>query len=132
MLIFATLGPGGSNHEWVARRYLAFHGLTDARVALFEDFDTAFDALLGEEVQHLVQAAVHPDASQSVARHRTRAHLIDVFLSPSQPMAVLTRRDVRRPASLGLQPATLRRQTATGTVGPIPDFRPIYEPRKTS
>ena len=35
MMIFGTLGPSGSNHDWVTQRYLAFHGLAEARVALF-------------------------------------------------------------------------------------------------
>ena len=106
MLIFGTLGPAGSNHDWVARRYLAFHGLDDARVALFADFDAAFESLLRGGVHHVIQVAVHPSVTGSVARYRGRAHIIDAFISPSQPMAILTRSDVDAPTSLGLQMAT--------------------------
>ena len=105
-LVFATLGPPGSNHDWVARRYLEFHALSDARVDLFQDFDQAFHALLNGDAAHVIQAAVHPSATDSVARHRGRAHLVDTFLSASQPMAVLTRAEAAAPSTLGLQPAT--------------------------
>lgn len=106
MVIFGTLGPAGSNHDWVAQRYLAFHGLERARVAVFADFDTAFAAMSRGEVHHVLQVAVHPLVASTVARYRNRAHIIDTFISPSQPMAVLTRADVDAPTSLGLQMAT--------------------------
>lgn len=103
---FATLGPEGSNHHWVAQRYLAFHDLVAARIALFEDFDAAFAALLAGQANFVLQVAVHPSVTDTVARLRGRAHLVDAFLSPSQPMAVLTRSAVTAPKSLGLQMAT--------------------------
>ncbi|MCG8509942.1 MAG: hypothetical protein MI741_12010 [Rhodospirillales bacterium] len=106
MLIFGTLGPSGSNHDWVARRYLGFHGLDDARIELFADFDEAIEAMLGGNVNHVIQVAVHPSVAATVARYRGRAHIIDTFISPSQPMAVLTRSEIDNPVSLGLQPAT--------------------------
>ncbi len=106
MLVFATLGPDGSNHDWVAKRYLEFHDLDDARVQLCSDFDHAFDRLLSGDAHYVIQAAVHSSVTETVARHRDRAHIIDAFISPSQPMAVLTRIDVEIPTSLGLQPST--------------------------
>ncbi len=106
MLIFATLGPAGSNHDWVANRYLEFHRLDDARVDLFADFDDAVNAMLRGDVRHVIQAAVHPSVTGLVARYRNQAHIIDTFISPSQAMAVLTRAEVRLPASLGLLKAT--------------------------
>lgn len=106
MLVFGTLGPTGSNHEWVAHRYLAFHGLARARVALFRDFDLAFRDMLAGRVDHVIQVAVHASVPDTVAGFRNRAHVIDTFISPSQPMAVLTRSDVAQPMSLGLQMST--------------------------
>lgn len=106
MLAFGTLGPAGSNHAWVARRYMTFHDHDRARLELFPDFEQAFDALLAGAIDLVIQVAVHPSVTNTVARLRGRAHLIDTFLSPSQPMAVLTRADVAKPSSLGLQMAT--------------------------
>jgi len=102
----ATLGPEGGNHDWVAQRYLAAIDATGIAVVLCRDFDEAFERLFDRNVAFVLQAAVHPAAQSSVARHRGRAHLIDAFLSPSQPMALLKQKNVGAPKSLGLQPAT--------------------------
>jgi len=104
-LVFATLGPGGSNHDWVAGRYRVAHRL-DAAIALHDEFEAAFRALLEGRAQFVLQCAVHPSVAYTVGHYRGRAHLVDTFLSPSQPMAVLKRRGATRLRSLGLQPAT--------------------------
>ena len=106
MLIFGTLGPAGSNHDWVAKRYLDIHRLAAAQIKLFMDFDAAFDAMFQGQVHHVIQVAVHPSVTHTVAKYRGRAHLIDTFISPSQPMAILTRIEVETPSTLGLQMAT--------------------------
>ena len=106
MLIFGTLGPSGSNHDWIAKRYLEFHGLDHARIELFDDFDDALNSMLHGDVHHVIQVAVPPSVTGTVARYRGRAHIIDTFISPSQSMAVLTRSEVNLPSSLGLQMAT--------------------------
>ncbi|ETW96302.1 MAG: hypothetical protein ETSY1_27160 [Candidatus Entotheonella factor] len=106
MLIFGTLGPAGSNHDWVTQRYLDFHRLSRARIELFSDFDDAFEAMFRGQIHHVIQVAVHPSVTSTVAKYRGRAHLIDTFISPSQPMAVLTRSEVDTPSTLGLQMAT--------------------------
>lgn len=127
-MIFGTLGPQGSNHDWVTRRYLEFHQLSEVEIRLFLDFDLAFEELLTGGLNFVIQVAVHPSVTDTVARYRDRAHLVDTFISPSQPMAVLTRSDVAEPKSLGLQPATrgyidtsrwetLLPETSTVTVG---------------
>jgi hypothetical protein len=41
-----------------------------------------------------------------VAKYRGKAFLIDAFISPSQPIGVLTRADRKKPTTLGLQIAT--------------------------
>lgn len=108
MLTFATLGPTGSNHELVARRYIDAHRLAPSRVVLVERFDEALRLLSTDEVDFIVQVAVHPDAAEIVASAHFQfgIHVIDTFISPSRPLAVLTRREVAEPKTLGLQPAT--------------------------
>lgn len=108
MLTFATLGPAGSNHELVTRAYLAFHGRTDARIVLVESFATAIEMMVAKEVDHVIQVAVHPSTTETVARayFRHRIHVVDTFIAPSHPLAVLTRAEVSEPRSLALQPAT--------------------------
>ncbi len=106
MLIFGTLGPAGSNHDWVAKRYLEFHRLREAQIELFSNFDDAFEAMFNGDLHHVIQVAVHPSVTTTVAKYRGRAHLIDTFISPSQSMAVLTRSEIDVPSTLGLQMAT--------------------------
>lgn len=103
---FGTLGPEGSNHDFVTRQYVRFHGMDDAQVIVFPDFDQAFAAFKRDELDFIVQVAVHPATTEMVARHRDWAFLIDAFISPSQVMVVATRREVEHPRTLGLQPAT--------------------------
>lgn len=107
-LRFATLGPEGTNHALVTRRYLAFHGIDGrADIALFAGFPAAFAAMAAGEVDHVVMCAVHPDTTAMVALHWRLAPIVDTFVAPGMPLAVLTRTDVAQPRSLGHQPATL-------------------------
>lgn len=108
MLTFATLGPAGSNHQLVTRRYLDRHRLTTAEIELVDEFADAFERMAAGEIQHIVQAAVHPQATDCVARAHLDygIHVIDTFISPSRELAVLTRTDVDIPQTLALQPAT--------------------------
>jgi len=108
MLTFATLGPAGSNHALVTRGYLDRHGLERARIVFVDDFDDALALLVAGEAQHIVQAAAHPQTPGTIAKafFRHGIYVVDSFISPSHPLAVLTRVEVETPRSLGLQPAT--------------------------
>ncbi len=107
-LRFATLGPAGTNHDLVARRYLAFHGLDDAEVLLIDDFFEGLAMMAGGRADFMVQVAVHPDCADTVSK----AHfdygirIIDTFISPSRELGILTRAEVDEPRTLALQPAT--------------------------
>lgn len=105
-MIFATLGPTGSNHELVLGRYLRARGLEEARIQLFDAFPPAFEALAAGEADYVLQVTAHPTHSDCVGRYMHRAFIVDTFIAASKPLAILTRTDVEKPASLGLQPAT--------------------------
>ncbi|MEM9059863.1 MAG: hypothetical protein AAGD13_05325 [Pseudomonadota bacterium] len=98
-LTFLTLGPSGTNHELVTRRYLDFHGL-DAKVLLIEDFFEGLTMIDRGEADHLIQVAVHPDCADVVARGHFEhgIHIMDAFISPSK--------ELEFPRILALQPAT--------------------------
>ncbi|MFP3550794.1 hypothetical protein SB861_08760 [Paraburkholderia sp. SIMBA_049] len=107
MLRFMTLGPSGSNHEFVTARYLKFHGLEDkASVELVLDFDAAAQAVIRGDADYLIQVAVHPSTTEIVAKFRKQLFVVDAFVSGSKDMAVVTRIDVEQPKTLALQPAT--------------------------
>jgi len=106
-LRFVTLGPAGSNHEFVTAAYLQHHGIADfSSVELVLSFDEAARKTLSGAADHIVQVAVHPSTAEIVARYRKQLFIVDAFVSPSRDMAVVTRRDIRQPTSLALQPAT--------------------------
>ena len=108
MLTFATLGPAGSNHALVTGRYLEAHVIKNAQVRLVDEFGQALVLMTVGDVDFIVQAAVHPAAAETVAKARFKHgfHVVDTFIAPSHPLAILTRRDVTKPRTLGLQPAT--------------------------
>ena len=105
-LVFGTLGPAGSNHDFVTRRYTEAHRLENAKIIYFQSFELAIQAMIDGDIDHVVQVAVHPDVPASVGGNLGVAHLIDAFVAASQPMAILTRRDIERPVTLCLMPAT--------------------------
>lgn len=106
-IVFGTLGPEGTNHEYVTNRYLEFHGLTDARIRLFGNFDEAVAAIESKDIDYLLQCAVHPDTPRVMGTNFETLFVVDTFISPSQTLAVLTRSDVEHPRSIALvSPAT--------------------------
>ncbi|MET3184120.1 UNVERIFIED_ORG: hypothetical protein ABIC43_007316 [Variovorax guangxiensis] len=108
MIIFSTLGPRGSNHHFVLGQYLAAHGLAHAaRITLFDDFHSGARALIAGEADYLLQCAVHPAAAEITGTYRREMAVVDAFISPSQPMALVQARDGREDAGkVGVQPAT--------------------------
>ena len=110
MIVFATLGPTGSNHELVTQRSPALHGLDDVNIVLVENFNDALRRMEAGEVDFTVQVAVHPSSTETVAAAHCEhgIHVIDAFISLSRPLAALTRADVEVPRTLGLQQATER------------------------
>lgn len=102
-----TLGPG-TNHELVARRYCAFHGLDPVTaLGFFEDPDEGVRRVLAGEADHLLLCSVHPDVARVTAQNFRRLFIVDTFISPSKELAVLTRRGVASPRSLALFAPTL-------------------------
>ncbi|WP_143131796.1 hypothetical protein [Paraburkholderia aspalathi] len=107
MLRFLTLGPSGSNHEFVTARYIQHHGLEEkASMTLVLSFDEAARMVIDGEADYIVQVAVHPSTVDIVAKYRKQLFVIDAFVSSSKDMAVVTRVDIGTPRTLALQPAT--------------------------
>ena len=105
---FITLGPAGSNHEYVTRRYLKTHGLSEhAEIVLAKDFDEAVEAIKSEKADYLIQCAVHPATCATVAEFLNGMYVIDTFISPSQDLGILKRKDVDNPQTLAVMQPTL-------------------------
>lgn len=107
MVTIATLGPAGTNHEFVTREYIRFHDVPHARIVLVPSFAEATDGLLRGEYDFIVQCAVHPDTPATLGGHFDEMFAVDCFISPSRSLAILTRIEVETPRSIGLlRPAT--------------------------
>ncbi|MBT2326956.1 hypothetical protein J7E62_32175 [Variovorax paradoxus] len=90
MLTFSTLGPEGSNHHFVLQQYLAAQGIENAaRVVLLDDFHTGARAVIAGEADYLLQCAVHPAAAEITGTYRAAMVVVDAFISPSRPMALV-------------------------------------------
>lgn len=105
--IFLTLGPTGTCHENALLRYLEFQGMEDARVELVAGFDEGLERVHREPSSFLVQCSAHPDVHVITERYRQEVFVVDTFMYPAKEMALLTRKDVERPKTLGIVPAAL-------------------------
>ncbi|MBS75355.1 hypothetical protein [Variovorax sp.] len=105
---FITLGPSGSNHEYVTRNYLAFHGIDrKAGVELAVDFEQGARAVLDGDADFLVQCAVHPATMATVAKYLEGLYVVDTFISPSQDLAIIRRKAAARSGTLAVMAPTL-------------------------
>ena len=105
---FLTLGPSGTCHELATRRYLEFQDLTgaEAEVELINDFMVALERVRAGDADFIIQNSAHPDVYKVTETYPHQVFVMDSFLCPTKAFAVLSRKDVERPRSLGLMPAT--------------------------
>ena len=107
MIRFATLGPGGTNHELVTKRYIDFHKLKETEIVPVGDFALAAQMLKDGKVDYIIQCAVHPDTPKTLGNNFRSMYVVDTFISPSKDLAVLTRKDIAQPKTIGaILPAT--------------------------
>jgi hypothetical protein len=106
MVTLVTLGPEGTCHERAVRRYMAFQGVDDFEIDYIGDFFDGLDQIRGREDAFLVQCSAHPKVHEVTERYWREVFVVDTFIYPTKALAVLSRREVKRPRSLGLVPAT--------------------------
>lgn len=101
-----TLGPEGTCHERAARRYMAFQGIADFEIEFIADFLDGLERIRGKEDAFLIQCSAHPKVHEVTERYWMEIFVVDTFIYPTKSLAVLCRKEVDRPRSLGLVPAT--------------------------
>ncbi len=101
-----TLGPEGTCHERAVRNYMAFQGVDDFEIGFIGDFMDGLERIRGRENAFLVQCSAHPKVHEVTEHYWREIFVVDTFIYPTKALAVLSRRDVERPRSLGLVPAT--------------------------
>jgi hypothetical protein len=101
-----TLGPAGTCHERATRAYMEFQGVEEFEVEFIEDFFEGLEMVRGDEGAFLVQCSAHPLVHKVTERYWDEVFVVDTFIYPTKALAVLARREVEEPRSLGLVPAT--------------------------
>ena len=105
-LVFYTLGPCGTCHDNALKHYFQFHGLTDTRVVFVDDFLVALERVRQGDGDFIMQNSAHTQVVEVTEKYHREVFVVDSFVFPTQEMGVLTRREVDRPKSLGIMPAT--------------------------
>ena len=104
---FITLGPAGTCHENALRQYLELQGLEDARVVLVDDLlEDGLEQLRRRPNTFLVQCSAHLQVHLVTERYHHEVFVVDTFLCPTKPLALLVRTDVEEPETLGIVSAT--------------------------
>jgi hypothetical protein len=101
-----TLGPTGTCHERAAVEYMAFQGVEDFEIDLIGDFSDGLERIRGKDNAFLIQCSAHPKVHEVTERYWAEVFVVDTFIYPTKALAVLRRREVERPRTLGLVPAT--------------------------
>jgi hypothetical protein len=101
-----TLGPTGTCHERATNEYMRFQGVEGYRIELITDFFVGLEMLRGSEDTFLIQCSAHPKVHEITEKYWTEVFVVDTFIYPTKHLVVLTRREVEKPHSLGIVPAT--------------------------
>jgi hypothetical protein len=101
-----TLGPEGTCHERAVQRYLEFQGVEDYRLELITDFFDGLEMLRETPNGFLVQCSAHPKVHEITEKYWREIFVVDTFIYPTKHLVLLSRKDVKRPRSIGIVPAT--------------------------
>jgi hypothetical protein len=101
-----TLGPEGTCHERAVKRYMEFQGVEDYEIELTTDFFAGLDEVRQTPNTFLVQCSAHPKVHEITEKHWTEVFVVDTFIYPTKHLVLLSRRDVEKPRSIGIVPAT--------------------------
>lgn len=103
---FITLGPTGTCHERAVQRYAEFQGIEDYRIELILDFFVGLEMLRETPGAFLVQCSAHPKVHKITEKYWTEVWVVDTFIYPTKHLVLLSRKEVEKPRSLGIVPAT--------------------------
>ncbi len=101
-----TLGPEGTCHERAVKRYMEFQGVEDYELELTTDLFAGLDRVRESRDTFLVQCSAHPKVHEITEKYWTEVFVIDTFIYPTKHLVLLSRREVERPRSIGIVPAT--------------------------
>jgi hypothetical protein len=105
-ITFVTLGPAGTCHERAVTQYARFQGIEDVELDLITDFFDGLERIRGRDDAFLVQCSAHPGVHEVTEKHFSEVFVVDTFIYPTKALAILSRRDVEHPRSIGIVEAT--------------------------
>jgi hypothetical protein len=105
-ITLVTLGPAGTCHERAVTEYMAFQGVEDFEIEFIADFLDGLEQIRGKDNALLIQCSAHPLVHKVTERYWSEVFVVDTFIYPTKSLALLRRREVEQPKSLGLVPAT--------------------------
>lgn len=106
MITLVTLGPTGTCHERAVIAYMGFQGVDDFEIQFIGDFFDGLEMIRGHDDAFLIQCSAHPKVHEITETYWKEVFVVDTFIYPTKALAVLARREVERPRTLGLVPAT--------------------------
>jgi hypothetical protein len=101
-----TLGPEGTCHERAVKRYLEFQGVNGYRIELITDFFVGLEMLRETPNGFLVQCSAHPKVHEITEKYWRDIFVVDTFIYPTKHLVLLSRKEVEKPRSIGIVPAT--------------------------
>jgi hypothetical protein len=103
---FVTLGPEGTCHQNALMHYLAFQGIGDFEIVLVEDLLAGLELVREDAGTYLVQCSAHLQVHLVTERYHAEVFVIDTFIYPTKPLALLVRTEAERALKLGIVSAT--------------------------
>jgi hypothetical protein len=85
---------------------MAFQDVQNFEIEFIEDFLDGLERVRGRSDAFLVQCSAHPRVHEVTERYWREVFVVDTFIYPTKHLVVLSRRDVERPRSIGIVPAT--------------------------
>jgi hypothetical protein len=105
-ITFVTLGPTGTCHERAVDEYARFQRIEDYAIELITDFFVGLELLRETPNAFLVQCSAHPKVHEITEKYWTEVWVVDTFIYPTKHLVLLSRKEVEKPRSLGIVPAT--------------------------
>ncbi len=85
---------------------MEFQGIGDYEVELITDFFVGLEMIRGRDNAFLIQCSAHPKVHEITERYWREVFVVDTFIYPTKHLVLLSRREVERPRSIGIVPAT--------------------------
>lgn len=107
MVRIYTLGPARSCHHHATLKYLEFQGIEPQDIILVDDLVAAAAEAADRGDSYVLQCSAHLNVHLVTEKFRDRLQVVDTFILPTQSIAVVKRKDVKEPRSLGLPEPTM-------------------------